>query len=182
MLTDTGANMSWIQTYTGKAFFPLEYDPGIIDIRDIAHALSLQCRFNGHCRAFYSVAQHSVHVSEVVAPEFALWGLLHDAAEAYLSDLPRPVKGQLPIFIEMEDKLLGTILGQYGLSMHADGMPPEVRLADEQMLMTEARDLMERPPMDWQIPAKPLDDLHIHPLPPADAESLFLQRFAALTA
>ncbi|MFG0247924.1 MAG: phosphohydrolase, partial [Phycisphaeraceae bacterium JB051] len=80
--------MSWIQTYTGKAFYPLREDPGIIDIRDIAHALSLQCRFNGHCSDFYSVAQHSVHVSEVVPQAFALWGLLHDAAEAYMSDLP----------------------------------------------------------------------------------------------
>lgn len=172
--------MSWIQTYTGKAFFPLEDHPGVIDIRDIAHALSMQCRFNGHCRAFYSVAQHSVHVSQVVPPEFALWGLLHDAAEAYLSDMPRPVKQQMPAFSELENKLLETILNQHGLEMHPDGMPPEVRLADERLLMTEARDLMEKPPMDWQIPAQPLDDLQIKPLQPADAEALFLRRYAEM--
>jgi hypothetical protein len=169
--------MNWIQTYTGKAFYPLEDEPGIIDIRDIAHALSLQCRFNGHCRVFYSVAQHSVHVSEVVEPAYALWGLLHDAAEAYMSDLPRPVKGQMPRFGELEDKLLGRILRDYDLVMP---MPAPVKLADEQMLMTEARDLMETPPMDWQIDVAPLADLHIKPLSPSDAEILFLQRYAAL--
>ena len=171
--------MSWIQTYTGKAFYPLREEPGIIDIRDIAHALSLQCRFNGHCSDFYSVAQHSVHVSEVVPDAFALWGLLHDAAEAYLTYLPRPVKSHMPQFRDLEDRLLGLIMAQHQLSMP---MPDEVRLADEQMLMTEARDLMEVPPMDWKIPVMPFDDMKIKPLSPKKAEQLFLQRYAELTA
>jgi hypothetical protein len=171
--------MAWIQTFTGKAFDPLSDDPGLIDIRDIAHALSMQCRFNGHCRAFYSVAQHSVHVSQVTPAPLALWGLLHDAAEAYLSDLPRPVKSQFPLFSQWEDRLLGRILQEYGLTMP---MPDAVRQADERLLMTEARDLMAPPPKDWRIPAKPLENLTIHPLMPAAAEKLFLQRYAELTA
>ena len=81
-------NGSWLQTYTGIQFWPLDPRPEEIDIQDIAHALSLLCRFNGHCQRFYSVAEHSVHVSTILAPEFGLWGLLHDAAEAYLSDIP----------------------------------------------------------------------------------------------
>ena len=170
--------MSWIQTFTGKAFYPLADEPGEIDIRDIAHALSLQCRFNGHCNVFYSVAQHSVRVSEVVPSEFALWGLMHDAAEAYLSDLPRPVKGQMPQFSELEDKLLGRILAAYDLSLP---MPSQVKLADEQLLMTEARDLMQSPPMDWLIPVDALDDLKIEPMSPTQAEQAFLQRYDQLT-
>lgn len=169
--------MTWIQTYTGKAFYPLADQPGEIDIHDIAHALSLLCRFNGHCKVFYSVAQHSVHVSEGVPAEVALWGLLHDAAEAYLSDLPRPVKQQLPQFSKLEDKLLARILADYGLAMP---MPPEVKLADEQLLMTEARDLMQAPPMDWEIGVEPLSDLQINPLLPVEAEQLFLTRYAEL--
>jgi uncharacterized protein len=89
MSTRTG---DWIQTYTGKQFWPLSPLPEDIVIEDIAHALSMQCRFGGHVRTFYSVAQHSVHVSLLVEPQYALWGLLHDAAEAYLVDLPRPIK------------------------------------------------------------------------------------------
>ena len=82
----------WIQTFTGRAFYVLDPRPEDVDIEDIAHALSMQCRFAGHCREFYSVAQHSVTASWLVPPEDALWGLLHDAAEAYVVDLPRPIK------------------------------------------------------------------------------------------
>ena len=82
----------WIQTYTGKQFWPIDPRACEITIEDIAHALSLQCRFSGHCREFYSVAQHSCLVSSYCIDEDAGWGLLHDAAEAYLVDLPRPIK------------------------------------------------------------------------------------------
>lgn len=71
----------WMQTYTGRRFWPLDPVAGDIEIMDIAHALSNQCRYAGHTRFHYSVAQHSVQVSENVAPEHALWGLLHDAPD-----------------------------------------------------------------------------------------------------
>src|ERR1019366_9954250 len=83
-----------IRTYSGVRFKPLDPDPAV-GISDIAHALANQCRFGGHSSAFYSVAQHSVRVSEICAAEDALWGLLHDASEAYLVDVPAPLK-QLP--------------------------------------------------------------------------------------
>jgi len=76
--------MSWIQTFTGRRFRPRNPAPDDFDIRDVAHALSLLCRFNGHCRVFYSVAEHSVRVSRICPPPAALWGLLHDLGEAYI--------------------------------------------------------------------------------------------------
>ena len=85
----------WIQTYTGRQFWPL--DPRIedIDIHDIAHALSHQCRYSGHCLRFYSVAEHSVLLSHHVAGEHMLWALLHDAWEAYLAAIPEVERGDL---------------------------------------------------------------------------------------
>src|ERR1017187_10636100 len=77
-----------ITTFSGIHFWPLLPNPADIRIEDIAHALSNQCRFAGHAREFYSVAEHSVRVSQLCPPEDALWGLLHDASEAYLTDVP----------------------------------------------------------------------------------------------
>lgn len=87
----------WIQTFSGKKFFPLEPEKNEYDIHDIAHALSLKCRFGGHCQRFYSVAEHCVRVADIVAPESKLWALLHDAAEAYLPDVCQPIKGDVYI-------------------------------------------------------------------------------------
>jgi hypothetical protein len=92
----------WIQTYSGRQFWPL--DPRVEDVHleDIAHALSNVCRYTGHVREFYSVAEHSVHVSWSCEPEDALWGLLHDASEAYLADMARPVKQNMPVYVAAE--------------------------------------------------------------------------------
>ena len=169
--------MHWVQTYTGRKFFPLAPRVEDVDIRDIAHALAFNCRFNGHCLRFYSVAEHSVRVSLAVPEAQALWGLLHDAAEAYLTDLPRPVKIQMPAFSEFEDRLLETILGKFGLSMP---MPSQVKYADDALLATEQRDVMAPPPDAWHLPAPPLPD-RIEPMPPQVAERAFLERFDRLT-
>lgn len=83
---------SWIQTFSGRQFFPLEPRVEDVCIEDIAHGLSNLCRYAGHCECFYSVAQHCLLVSRVVPREHALRGLLHDASEAYLIDVPRPIK------------------------------------------------------------------------------------------
>lgn len=168
--------MDWIQTFTGRRFHPLRPDPAEIDIRDIAHALSLLCRFNGHCRRFYSVAEHSIRVSRAVPREHALAGLLHDAAEAYVSDLPRPVKRSVPAFREMEDLLLEAIFGRYGIDWP---LHPSVVSADDALLATEKRDLMGAGPSDWGLDAIPLPE-EIEPLDPAAAEEAFLIRYAEL--
>ncbi len=92
----------YIATYTGKQFYPLDPRPEDVCLEDIAHSLSNLCRFTGHTDTdrFYSVAQHSVICSTIVAPEAALLALLHDAAEAYLGDISRPLKRDLYVFTE----------------------------------------------------------------------------------
>lgn len=170
--------MSWIQTYSGRQFFPLEPRPADVDVVDVAHSLALQCRFNGHCRPFYSVAEHSVRVSRVLEGPLRLWGLLHDAAEAYISDLPRPLKATAPGFRAAEDRLLEVIVTRFGLEWP---MPAAVADADDVLLATEMRDLMAPAPVAWPLRAEPLPD-PIIPVGHVEAERLFLARFAELTA
>ncbi|MEI8195433.1 MAG: phosphohydrolase [Phycisphaerae bacterium] len=176
--------MSWIQTYTGKKFFPLDPQAADVDIRDIAHALALKCRFCGHCRVFYSIAEHCVRVSRALPDHLAMAGLLHDAAEAYLADMGRPVKhamyvhqaGQIESFTAAEDRLLEVIT-------HALHLPPidyeVIAEADTILLATEARDLMAPPPEAWELGVAPLAQ-KIEPLGAAEAEAAFLERYAEL--
>ena len=110
---------NWIITATGKQFWPLDPRPEDIDIRDIAHALSLVNRYGGHTPTPYSVAEHSLYVAEYVAARHGrpLRALLHDASEAYLGDMVRPVKHQLPEFQAAEDRLQAVIEERFGLTM-----------------------------------------------------------------
>ncbi len=170
--------MDWIQTFTGRRFHPLAPDPAEVDVADIAHSLSLLCRFNGHCRPFYSVADHSVRVSRLLPPEHALAGLLHDAGEAYVSDLPRPVKKQVPAFDDIEDVVLKVVFERYGLSFPYDDA---VRQADDILLATEMRDLMADPPEPWDLREQPLM-VRIVPLSPLESEKVFLARFEELVS
>lgn len=169
--------MSWIQTYSGKRFFPLMPRADDLDIADIAHSLSLLCRFNGHCRVFYSVAEHCVRVSERLPPELGRWGLLHDAAEAYLSDLPRPIKSKMPWFRQVEDRLLALIAERFELAWP---MPTAVAEVDSRLLATEARDLMRPPPASWDLGVEPYPE-PITPWEASLAEQRFLDRYAGLT-
>ena len=169
--------VDWIQTRSDRKFRPLDPDPAAIDVGDIAHSLALQCRFNGHCRTFYSVADHCVRVSRVVPAEHALWGLMHDAAEAYLADLPRPIKVQMPSYREAEDRLLQVIARRFGLPWP---LPEAVHLADNVLLATEQRDLMGPPPEPWGLTEGPLPD-RIVPLSPEEGRAAFLARFEELT-
>lgn len=105
---------NYIRTISGRKFWPLNPRPEDVDIGDIAHALSLRCRYNSHVPYLYSVGQHSINV--FYQSDGALWGLLHDAAEAYLPDVPRPIKGEFPFFNEIECRLLEVIAEGLGLS------------------------------------------------------------------
>jgi hypothetical protein len=101
---------AYIMTYTGKMFNPFYPDEDLICVEDIAHALSMQCRYNGHINKFYSVAEHSIDVALVLrmsglSPRTQLLGLLHDATETYLSDIPAPIKQCFPEYQNLEDTL-----------------------------------------------------------------------------
>ena len=171
---------NWIQTYTGQKFWPIDPREGEIVIEDIAHSLSLQCRFNGHINNFYSVAQHCLHVSQLSNSENALWGLLHDASEAYLCDLPSPLKHFSTMGTEyrkIESKLMVFICLRFGLSITE---PEDVRSADQMMLYWERRDLLPPPMIPWEKEAPPLPETVLSPMQPETAEKAFLLRFREL--
>ncbi len=157
----------WIQTASGRKFYPLRPRAADLHGPDIAHALAQLCRFTGHCHRFYSVAEHSVRVSRLAVtylpddatPEVrrmvARWGLFHDASEAYLCDIAAPIK-RMPIFDAYraaEKKLERAIAEWLGLPID---MPAEVKQADLVMLATEARALLGQPPEPWGLPYPPL--------------------------
>lgn len=108
------------ETYTGKKFYVLDVRPDDICMRDIAHSLSLQCRYNGHCKQFYSVAEHSILIAlhawnEGHGFEDVMRALLHDAVEAFIGDIPKPVKLSIPALMEAEDRIEAHIMDKYKL-------------------------------------------------------------------
>ncbi len=131
---------SWMQTQSGKRFYPLDPRPEDLDIQDIAHALAMQCRYAGHTSRFYSVAEHCVHVARSLPRELRLAGLLHDASEAYLVDVPRPVKAMLKDYTLMEDLLMGAIARKFGFCWP---LAREVHYADEDILNDELAQCMK---------------------------------------
>ena len=166
----------WIQTFTGKQFWPLDPRPEDFDIQDIAHALSNVCRFTGHCTSFYSVAQHSVSVARSLPPKLQLQGLLHDGSEAYLCDVARPVKPLLRGYKAIERGVSLQLNRAFGLP---DSLHELVKARDNAILADEAAALMNTPPAPWAFYAEPLG-IDIDPLPPLAARSAFLQAFYTL--
>ena len=167
---------SWMQTVSGGVFSPFAPEPNSIKIEDIAHALSNICRYNGHTRVFYSVAQHSVLVSQHCPHEHRLSGLLHDGAEAYLADIVRPVKPYLPDYRHLEARLEKAISERFGVP---HPMPAIVKEIDTRILHDERNQLMTKPPRDWNIPGEPLG-IEIDPWAPDRARQTFLREFCAL--
>jgi len=161
---------AFMTTYTGKRVHFLELTPDEVDIRDIAHHLSLLCRFTGACRWFYSVAEHSIRVAELVPTELRLSALLHDATEAYINDISRPVKYSHKLD-STEAAIMSVIVDKYSINPTA----PEIKEADNVLLATEARDLMPNTdcwaPMPDPLPTK------ILPMIDRTAEITFLFRF-----
>lgn len=167
----------WIATYSGGKITPLDPDPDDIAIADVAHALALQCRFTGHVRKFYSVAQHSVLASTLVPEGFELDALLHDASEAYLADIARPIKNQPgfgEVYHEAEARLEKAVAEHFGTRYP---IPEEVKIADNLMLWAEMRDLMPNDPPD----NVKMYDQEVEPWLPEEAELRFLARYAELT-
>jgi len=166
-----------IQLVDGRYFNFLRPHAHLYDIEVIAHALSHICRYTGHVRDFYSVAQHSVLVSYIVPHELALWGLMHDAAEAFLGDVSAPLKHLIPEYKAIEIEVERAIWDQFGLFGH---MPPEIKHADLVALATEQRDLM---PADapWAVLGgiKPVT-YPVFAATSRRSKDMFLRRFAEL--
>ncbi len=169
-------NRCWIQTYTGCKFWPLNPRPKDIYIEDIAHGLALKCRFNGHCKEFYSVAQHCVVMSWESFDCSPAWRLLHDAAEAYLPDMPTPIKNNIPGYSVIERKILEAVSIKFGLDFNEIH---KVKTADLVMLSTEKRDLMGPEPDSWNLLYPPLDS-YINPWSWQESEQKFLERYGQL--
>lgn len=169
-----------IKTASGD-YFDLE-DPDFrsIKIEDIGYALAMLCRYTGHCNAFYSVAQHSVLVSTIVPAEHALAGLLHDAAEAYIGDVSKPLKSLLPDYKRIEARIEAAVFKRFGLP---EVLPDAVKRADLILLRTEQRDLMNADGEEWSATKDfaPLAQ-RIEPWSPKMAQAQFIARFLDLTA
>lgn len=165
-------------TCSGKYFNFMEPENSSVDIEDIAHALSNICRFGGHTRSFYSVAQHCVMVSEIVSESVQLQALLHDASEAFVGDVIKPLKDQMPNYELIEAKVQSAIYRHFGLS---EMMSPEIKKADRILLATERRDLMSENLIPWSLTQgiEPLKKC-IQPLSPIAAKQQYLDRFAFL--
>jgi len=128
------AEECWLQTYTGGIVHPLDPKEDEIRLQDIAAALSKLCRFGGHCREFYSVAEHSVLMSRVVRPDMKLCALMHDASEAYLVDVPKPLKAFLVGYSEIENRLMSVIANKFSFEWP---LPTGIKQLDMAILSDE---------------------------------------------
>lgn len=164
-----------LQTRSGIKYYPLDPRASEVRIRDIAHSLSMLCRYNGHCNAFYSVAEHSVWVSMQVKPEHQLSALLHDASEAYCSDVPRPLKLNLPGYADIEQMNWLAIAERFNLPRV---MHDSIHVADNAVLLAEKQQIVD-PHFEWDVPGKAAH-VFIKCLPPTQAYELFINRFVEL--
>lgn len=178
MTAESWERGSWMQTFTGRRFYPLDPRPEEIDPVDIAHALSLICRYGGHTTRFYSVAEHCVHLSYAVPAEHALWALLHDATEAYVGDMVRPLKHHMPEYRAAEDQVAIAVAKRFGLDpMWIDSAV--VKDADNRILLDERAAVMA-PTEEWQQDGlKPLG-VTIEGWDPLWAELKYRERLAEL--
>lgn len=169
-------NDTTMQTFTGKLIDLRAFSVADVRLPDISHALACINRYAGHTTVPYSVAQHSVMVSRLCEPEHALWGLMHDASEAYLGDVARPLKVMLPEYVELERHVQQTIAKTFGLGWP---IPMSVKVADNRALIAEKRALMSVD-HDWGIEADPVHT-PINPYCWQQAKQMFEDRFKELT-
>lgn len=171
---------TWIRTYTGKKVYPLNPKINQISIIDIAHSLSLICRYVGHVSDHYSVSQHSCIISNYLKYDIILskWGLLHDAPEAYICDIPRPIKPHFPGYAEIETRHEKLIAQKFDLPYP---IPPKVKEIDMRILKTELQTrFVHHPKLHIDIQNLKKLDVDIPVISPKKAEAQFLQRYIEL--
>lgn len=169
---------TFIQTHSGARVSILDPAPNDIKLEDIAWALAHQCRFAGHCKKFYSVAEHSMLVASYLPRELSLAGLLHDAAEAYIIDIPSPLKALIPGYKSFENRFESAILVALGLKLLTSDEKAAIKIADKIALATEAEVLMGDP-KDWSIlrGVEPRGAIKGHD--PYEGYTIFIERFTA---
>lgn len=172
----------WIETATGERFYILDPAPYMIHIEDIAAALSKQCRFTGHSNKFYSIAEHSVYVSRLVPDDLRFAALLHDASEAYLTDVASPVKPLLTNYHSLEYKIMVAIYQRFNIKTELLENP-FIKDADKAQLKEEARELMPSKGMGWrdQYPTNLAGGFVPAGLFPEMAEQFFLNEFEGVS-
>ena len=169
-----------MQTYKGGKFYPLDPRPEEVDIEDIAHALSQMNRYGGHTVFPYTVAQHCVILSNVIEKEYSFLALMHDASEAYLCDIPRPIKYDLTNYNEIEERLMKVIAQKFNFPWP---MSEVVKIGDNRMITTERQQVMAPGPKFNMVTAEdyPAYDVQINRWSPEGAKWMFLERFKELT-
>jgi hypothetical protein len=177
-----------ISTFTGREFFPLEPHAEDVDPIDVAHALSLKCRYTGHCTVFYSVAEHCALMSDYLerqglGPVAAFYGLIHDAGEAYLPDVASPIKALIPGFKDSETRVLAAICERFGLEFP---FPREVDALvgalDVEFFLLERETIMKRAPW-WRGrgPDRGLaESVRVEGWSPERAELEWIRRYVSL--
>lgn len=171
----------WLQTQSGRRFYPKDPLPDDVHGEDVAHALSMLCRYGGHIDTFYSVAEHCVLMSYAVPPDDALAALLHDATEAYVVDVPRPVKRYLPEYRALEQMVWWAIAVRYHLEL---ALPASVLAADDRIILTERNALMRNAERTWwqdTAGVVPLE-VKIAGWIPAEAKRRYFDRLTELLA
>lgn len=172
---------NYISTASGRQFHFGDHRRMVeaVNIGDVANALGNLCRFTGQCARFYSVAEHSWHVSHIVPEELALVGLLHDATEAYCADIARPLKNLLPDYRRVEADIWRAVAEAFGLPVD---MPPEIKRADMAMLKLEVEHLLpENCARELNLPGEPAG-VDLRYWDPFRAKFFFLERFRQLTS
>ena len=178
---------AWIWSYKGQELSLLDYSVIDVDIEEIAHALAMTCRFGGHCKKFYSVAEHCVIVSEIMeergnfSSAGLLGGLLHDAAEYILTDVPKPFKHLITDYKSYEDRIMNVIEEKYNINCNT----PYIKMLDQDMVVSEAIALFKYLP-EWiaEHPGSVIPDFESKYLAchdPEAAEFAFIERFRELT-
>jgi len=166
---DFSSTKTWMETFTGTKFYPMKAEVEDIRIEDIAHSLANICRWGGHTKFHFSVASHSVMLSKLVPPRYALEALLHDATEAYLGDIPTPIKKTLPLYEKAEQKLAQAIYKHYKLQYP---FPKEVEVFDDVCKQIEYHNLLED--------GVKTDEVLVPKITPKQSKEEFIKRFNQL--